>query len=81
MSIKKQATKKHSLTDAEFVYLTQLQEARVNSAIAHNSTMSKFLAFIAANRLGYTTGKDLQFEFDPSSKDKTITIKEIEPEA
>ena len=78
--VDKKAPKTHVLTQEEADYLLLLNRARMDAAMQAHTNMSGFMSYIAKNRLGYESVGNLQFEYDPESKQPEIKITELDQE-
>lgn len=72
----------HQLNEGEGSYLRLLNIALQYHTLGQK-IMSGFLYYVCTNRLGYTNGTNLQFEFDFDKKDNMLTVKvlPVDPEA
>lgn len=79
-SIKESAddgAQEHPLTEAEFNYVMNINQARENVGQEYTRVISAFLHYIASSRLGYDSKDDLQFELDFTDKEHKLKVTKI----
>lgn len=77
-SIKRQQpTSTHDLTEAEFNYIMNVNQAKQNIVSEYDRVISAFLHYIAGSRLGYTSSDNLEFKLDFQDPDHTLEVKKI----
>lgn len=82
-SIKNKANepdKAHELTEAEFNYVMNINQAKQNHAQEYNRVMSAFLKYLAVDRFGYASDDDLQFELDFEDKKRILKVTKLPKE-
>lgn len=68
----------HTLTESEFNYLMNINQAKSNIAQEYNRVISAFLKYVSATRLGYPPEEDLQFELDFSDAAKQVKVTKLQ---
>lgn len=82
-SIKSTATnpeQEHTLTEAEFNYVMNINQAKQGVVAEYNRVMSAFLKYVASDRLKYSAEDDLQFELDFSDEKRVLKVKKLPKE-
>src|ERR1700752_83094 len=69
--------KSHTLTEAEFNSVMNLNVAKQNIINDLNKAISSYLKGIASTRLGYEYDTDLQFELDFADEKHILKITEL----
>lgn len=67
----------HELTEAEFNYVMNVNQAKQNIVQEYNRVMSAFLNYVAKSRLGYAEDQDLQFELDFADNSRTLKVTKL----
>jgi hypothetical protein len=67
----------HPLSEEEFNYLMNINKAKIKVMEEYNGVISNFLYYIAAARLEYKTGDELQFELDLGSEDHVLKVTKL----
>ena len=68
---------KHSLTEAEFNYIMNVNQAKQGVIEEYNRVLSAFLNYIAKSRLGYEADQNLQFEIDFADNSHTLKVTKL----
>lgn len=76
-SIKANKTDSQQLTEEEFNYVMNINQAKQGVANEYNRVLSAFLNYVAKSRMGYKPEQDLQFELDFSDKSRTLKITKL----
>lgn len=71
------AEQSHELTEAEFNYVMNVNQAKSAIVEEYNRVMSAFLKYVASSRLGYPSEADLQFELDFSDKKHILKVTKL----
>jgi len=67
----------HELTEDEFNYVLNVNQAKANIVGEYNRVISAFLKYIASARLGYAPDQDLQFELDFNNTKRQLKVTKI----
>lgn len=68
--------KKHTLTDEEWTYMTNLDNVQKGSNYWFDQLKTEYIKQVAV-RLGYSLDDQLEFSIDLKSKGKELTIKKL----
>lgn len=73
-------TEDAALTEAEFNYIMNVNQAKQGVAAEYDRVMSAFLSYIAISRLGYQSKQDFQFELDFADKKRVLKVTVLPPQ-
>lgn len=80
-SIKKRSqsekTSTHTLTEAEFNYVMNIQTAKQNIVDEYNRVTSAFLKYVSCDRLNFKPEEDLQFELDFADNKHELKVTKL----
>lgn len=67
----------HELTEAEFNYIMNVNQAKQNIVEEYNRVISAFMKYVTTSRLGYNADTDLQFELDFADKKHNLKVTKL----
>ncbi len=70
----------HELTEEEFNYVMNINQAKQNIAQEYTRVMSAFLKYLSVSRFGYAPEEDLQFELDFEDKKRVLKVTKLPKE-
>lgn len=67
----------HTLTEDEFNYVMNINQAKQSISQEYTRVMSSFLHYVSSSRLGYSPQDDLQFEVDFTDEKRELKVTRL----